>query len=472
MIPPIKLIYPNVPVNDILSLYESLTDKILIRDANMTGVNMSIIVNKEIPRSEAIKVIEATLLLNGYSLVPDAGNRVKVINSAAGGKNPRSEGVPLYANPAALPEGNEVVSYFMQLRFLAASDALTIFQQHVVLHPGYGSIIAVPNAQAIVITENASLIRELINLEELIDVPPARVISEFITLRRADAERVADTISKMIDAEKTDKQKRDASPAAPAQGAAGNPAPAPAPGGGPGSELYENDLVAGSAQLIPDARTNRILVITRPINFPYIKGLIEEFDEVVGSGAPLERPLKYVSASEVLPVLADLLVENDGTGGAGGRGQSAGQTGAAPKNPAQPSQTNSNYSGSNASGGGGGTGVDSHPDILSEPEDTGPTSVLVGKTHLIADNKANSILVIGPPESQEKVRAILDDLDKRPPQLYLSTVIGQLQLMNNNETGVDYLKLFKSAGSLSGNNNGLAGQPSLTRQPRSSPRSR
>ena len=454
--PMVDLIYPNVPVTDILSFYETLTDKILIRDANMTGVNMSIIVNKKIRKSEAIRVIEATLLLNGYSLVPDSGNRVKVINSSAGGKNPRSEGVPLYANAAALPTGNEVVSYFMQLRFLASADALTIFQQHVVLHPGYGSIISVPNAQALVITENVSLIRQLINLVELIDVPPARVISEFITLKRADAERVAETITKMIDAEKSDKQKRDVAPGAPAasgQASAAGGSPPPAAGGA-GNELFENDLVAGSAQLIPDARTNRILVITRPVNFPYIKNLIEEFDEVVGSSAPLERPLKYVSASEVLPVLADLLLENDGTGGAGGRQGQTGQTAPAPKNTSQSSQNNSS---NNGSGLGGGSGVDSHPDILSEPEDTGPTSLIFLITHLIAYYKYNSMIVIGPPDRQEKVRSILNELDKRPPQVYLSTVIGQLTLTNNREFGIDYLKLFQSPGGTSGNNNGLAG---------------
>src|SRR5271156_5478302 len=60
--PPVDhFIYPNTPVTDILSIYETMTGKILIRDANMTGANISIIVNKKIPRSEAIKVIEATL---------------------------------------------------------------------------------------------------------------------------------------------------------------------------------------------------------------------------------------------------------------------------------------------------------------------------------------------------------------------------------------------------------------------------
>lgn len=211
--------YPNNPVGDILSLYEKLTDKTLIRDASLSASpNLSLIATKKMSRGEAIHFIEASLLLNGYSLVPDGGDRLKIIFTAPTAKNPRSEGVPIYDNASAIPGGNQVVSYFMQLRFMASSDALAIFQQHVVLH-SYGQIIEVPNAQAIVITENASLIRELISLQELVDVPPAKVVSEFITLKRADAERVAETITKLIEAEKSDRQRHGAA------NVAANPAP-------------------------------------------------------------------------------------------------------------------------------------------------------------------------------------------------------------------------------------------------------
>ncbi|MGB8354681.1 MAG: secretin N-terminal domain-containing protein, partial [Chthoniobacteraceae bacterium] len=436
----ITLQYPNNPVGDILAIYEKLTGKILVRDANLTGPNLNIVAAQPMPKSEAIRLIEAALLLNGYSLIPDSDNHVKVIN-AAGGKNPRSEGLPLYANSSAIPQDNQVISYFMPFRFLASVDAKSIFQQHVVLHP-YGSITEVPNAQALVITENASLIRQLVNLQDLIDVPPARVISEFVTLQRADAERVADVITKLIESQRNEKQKHSQGQNVPAP--SGQPASPGTPPGQPvaaNNDLFENDLVAGSVQLVPDARTNRILVITRPSNFRYIKNLIEEFDKVVGLSAPLERPLKYISAAEVLPVLADLLTENQSSQ----NGAAGSQTAAQQTRPTQnSSQNNAGNNGGSSSQTGGGN---SHPDVLSEPDgDTGPTSLIVGKTRLIADNKANSILVIGPPESQEKVRTILDKLDKRPPQVYLSTVIGQLKLTKNNEFGVDYMKLFQNAG--------------------------
>lgn len=52
-------------------------------------------------------------------------------------------------------------------------------------------------------------------------------------------------------------------------------------------------------------------------------------------------------------------------------------------------------------------------DVLSEPgEEQAAESLIVGKTKLIADNRANSILVIGQPEAKDKVKAILTKLDK------------------------------------------------------------
>jgi len=66
----------------------------------------------------------------------------------------------------------------------------------------------------------------------------------------------------------------------------------------------------------------------------------------------------------------------------------------------------------------------------------------VGKTRLIADNRANAVLVIGQPEARDKVKAILDKLDKRPMQVYLSTVIGDLTVTNNDEFAVNILQKY------------------------------
>src|SRR5690606_9019664 len=137
--------------------------------------------------------------------------------------------------------------------------------------------------------------------------------------------------------------------------------------------MNERSLVAGDVELVADARTNRILVITRPINFDYIKGLIEAFDNAVTLTAPLERPLKYVMASDVLPVLEPLLLEN--------KDSQTGQTGQANRPPGQ-QQTRQQQASSNDSR----TNTER---TLSENQDTAPEAIMVGKTRLIADKQAN-----------------------------------------------------------------------------------
>src|SRR5260370_12490612 len=106
-------------------------------------------------------------------------------------------------------------------------------------------------------------------------------------------------------------------------------------------------------------------------------------------------------------------------------------------------QSGSNYGGYNRVGWQAGS-VGAGQDLLKEPHGQLCTqSVIRGKTRIIPDAKDNKIIVIGPPESIQKVRTILDRLDRRPQQVYLSTVIGQLSLTNENDFGVDFTQTYK-----------------------------
>ena len=116
--------FPNNPVSDFLVVYEKLKGVTLIKDASLLGggANLSLTLNQPVTKAEAIRLLESTLLLNGYVFIALDKNAVKVINTA-GGKNPRSEGVFLFTNESELPEGEVVASYVMPLTHLAATLA-------------------------------------------------------------------------------------------------------------------------------------------------------------------------------------------------------------------------------------------------------------------------------------------------------------------------------------------------------------
>jgi len=429
--PTVRLTFPNTSVNEILSLYEVLTDKRLVRDSMLAqGQPLTIVVPGEVPRSEAIRLIEASLLLNGYSFVPVDDKTVKILGPS---KFPRAEGIPIFSTPYMLPATDQVVSYFMKLSYLSPQEAAQLFQTFVSPPKPYTSFTPVPNVQAVLITENVPIIQQLIALQAMVDVPPAQVMTEFVDLKRADAEKVVELLQTLLEERKE---------------GAGTPGQPGAPGGAPQVDAqgqviqaslggvaagqFESNLVIGETQIVADPRTNRILVVTRPINFPYIRQLIEQLDAPVPLDSVLERPLQFVAAGDVLPVLQDLLSEGEEGGAGGGRGR-AGADGASVESGSNFGQGMGSDSGAAAAAG------TSRPDRIKEPTaDVAPESVIVGNTKIIADKSANSIIAIGPPDSRQKVAQLLDMLDVRPRQVYIAAVIGELSLSDEMEFGFNY----------------------------------
>jgi len=437
MVLPDTIQFPNNPVSDFLVVYEKLKGVTLIKDASLLGggANLSLTLNQPVTKAEAIRLIESTLLLNGYVFISLDKNAVKVINTA-GGKNPRSEGVFLFTNESDLPEGEVVASYVMPLTHLAAADAVPIFEQFITLHP-YGSLVPVPVANQVLITENATLIRRLIQVRDLIDTPAPERKTDFIQLVQANADRVVELITQILE-KREEKSGGSTAKAATGQAAQpGIPGLPSAAGGSAGVTISGSKSgFAGDIQLIADTRTNRILVIASPFDFAGISSLIKQFDIAVDLSDPYEQALNYVAATDMLPILADMLAEEGdeagggGTGGSNSTGSVSGGIGAG-----KPVTGTSGGSSTSTSG--------KTADVLSEPgQEQAAESLVVGKTKLIADNRANSILVIGQPEARDKVKAILSKLDKKPMQVYLATVIGQLQVSNDDEFAVNILQKY------------------------------
>lgn len=75
----------NNPVSDVLAVYEQLTGKQVIKEANIPNATIQINVTEPVTREAAAELIEASLLLNGFVIVPGSGNSVKVVSIAGGG---------------------------------------------------------------------------------------------------------------------------------------------------------------------------------------------------------------------------------------------------------------------------------------------------------------------------------------------------------------------------------------------------
>jgi general secretion pathway protein D len=121
---------------------------------------------------------------------------------------------------------------------------------------------------------------------------------------------------------------------------------------------------------------------------------------------------------------------------AGAGGAAGPQAGPTPQRTASPTATNQYNVGQ--TGTASGTSLNISEELSTQPVDTAPKAVLVGNAKIIADQRANTIIVLGSREVVVKIEKILDEMDVKAPQVALATVIGELTLNQDEEFGVNY----------------------------------
>ncbi|MGK0187590.1 MAG: general secretion pathway protein D [Verrucomicrobiales bacterium] len=425
----VSLQFPNNPVSDILGIYELLTGKTLVKDIDIFDLDeISLITAHPVSRERAISLIESSLLSNGYILIDDAtNNSVRVLPPTA----PQArvtQSMPVYRSPEELPNNKMVAMYFMELKHMDPMEAGTVMANHVGLNT-FGRITPVQNPRGLIITESADTIRQLINFKEVIDRAEVKDQrnTHYVDLKHAESTIVAQIIqatftsrpSKAAIVEETIMEGRDSD--------AERFRPAPPP------------------QVVADDRLNRLMIVANDADYSDILAMIERFDQPTKLPETLERPLKYVFVDEVLPVIAEVLQDSGvgtsalpGGGSVTVRQQPRASTPASTLTGTVRRGVQVRENAGTVPGGGG-----RQDQLISPLENTAPVSVKIGKTQIIADLMANKLIAMGPRESLDKIDDLLDRLDRKPPQAYLATVIGQLTLTDGIEVGVDYFRQFK-----------------------------
>lgn len=455
--------YPTLNGTELAALYRSFTGKRIIVVAAASAAEFSFVqdASKEDPLTyaQAAKLLRKAANLEGFVFVQDAEDpKLEILDV----KRPQGDGYDVYNEASELPEGDKVISYVMTFKHIKPETAAQAFTQIIGQFGTYGSIA--PMNGSVIITENTSLIRRLIKLKAEIDKPDDQIATRFISVKYADVTELSTTLNELLNSQQQAQRSTSVQ-------RAGSPAPAPVPGA---PQPATNVAIAGGAattvdtpvQIVPEPRTNRVFAMGRPVDILFVEGLVREFDIETSEKTFLRRKLRFLAVADFLPVAENALTRAfTGTGeGAAGGGAATGQPGQSQsgRNSSTSSRTsgsrtsgsssrNSSFGntsmGNNSFGGGGqssfgGGGGMSGGTSLGDPNiSTAPESRLVGRTLLVADNITNSIVVQGPPSGLEIVERLLDQIDVKADQVMISTVIGQLNLTDNMEYGMDYLFL-------------------------------
>jgi type II secretion system protein D len=461
--------FPNSPINEVLEAYQQLTGKRIIRDPRLENASVTIETSGELPKDEAIEFIEKSLLLSGYAIVPSGENMIKVL-AVEQGKIPSSEGVEMILDAAKLPKSDKVVSFVLPLEYLKSDEAAQAFSQIIPPH-AYGKMVAVPNSRALVITENSNTIRSYIELTKQVDVPPSETTHKSIHLERADAEETAQILSAMLGLDQASGSKSSSPKASnPVAQQQQRPpgSPPPVAGAQAVNAVYSTSGGNATAEATPPKitaipRTNALLVIARPVDIAYIESIVAELDAESTSRSFISRTLKFMDPVDFVNIAKDALLrgvsDKSGSGSALQGNQTTTTT--TPTGSNQSSRGGFGQSGfgggsnggfGSSLGGGGGSGFDSGSS-LQEENMPKPQSMLIGKTLVIVDSPNQTFYASGPPEQLRILTELVDQIDKRPQQILLSAVVGELTLGDDFKFGLDWIRTLEKVG----NDNFLGG---------------
>ena len=476
--------FVDAPINDVIFKYEEITNRHVIRDTNLQGT-VSITKNPAVPMTaeEAADFIKASLMIQGFVIQPYKGNIDKIIQL---NKPPLIEGpfsgAPIYTREEDLPNDDIPVNFVIILKHLPVADAATVLQNAAPTH-AWTKYVGVPSANALVVQETVSTIRTILRLIKGIDLPPVKMVHEWVPLERASAEDVEQILSTILQAQSQGKSGQSSGfrSVAPGQAAAALGGQGAVPGGGgvvmptgsAGGAAATGVMPDGNSVLVKsDPRTNRVFVHGPKEHVDYLKLLIHEFDEPSRVKNLLTQQLRYVPVNDFFQIAVTSLetsgagVAGQGSAGAAGGGATSGggasRTGSVSGGSGFSSRGGSSSSGFGGGGfggggfggggfgggglgggglGGGGLGGRTGgggglSGSVTEP----PRAQTVGKTLLISDPRTNSLIVSGPPDSIQRVSELIQEMDRRPLQVHINAVVAQVGVDDNMQTGVDYLR--------------------------------
>ncbi len=356
----------DTEIREIIKQISKATGKNFLIDDKVRG-KVTILSEKKMTTDEAYQAFLSALEVLGFTVVTGPGDLIKIIPLKDAMVNP----LPIYKDDS--PFTDSFITRLIPLKNVSALDIASAVKP---LISKEGNLFAYPATNTLIVTDSGTNIDRLLKIIKEMDTQGPEQQMDMVPVKNASAKDVADKIQKLyIDQ----------------QGGAKRPA------GKPG-ELEDIPFIS---KVIPDDRTNSVIVLGAKRAIPKIRELIAKLDKPLdgAQGKVHVHYLKHAEAKKMAEVLSTL------TGGSGGA--KAGAPGAP---------------GSAAPKAGGGAPV------VAEFE---------GGIKVAADESTNSLIITSTQKDYETlVGEVVNKLDIPRRQVYVEVVIMELTVDKDRNIGV------------------------------------
>ncbi|MEO8604858.1 MAG: secretin N-terminal domain-containing protein, partial [bacterium] len=305
----ITMNFQDIDLDALVKFISEITGRNFILDDRVKG-KVTIISPGKISVDEAYAVFNSVLQVKGFTTVP-SGAVIKVLPA----QEAKSSTVETFFAGKHASEGDEFVTKLIPLDNVDVNNMLGIIQP---LVSANGLLAGYTATNTMIIIDSGSNIDRISDILHALDVKDRDRGIEVVRLNYAFATEIAATLAQVLEDTSAPSQVAAGVPARPgAPGAPRRPGVPGAPAAGAGAPVT-GGTGATSYKIIPDERTNALILVAGPLEMRKIRDLIVRLDVPLpfGTGRTHVYYLKYANVFEIVPVLSDLV----GGGGAGGLG--------------------------------------------------------------------------------------------------------------------------------------------------------
>src|SRR5579875_599964 len=292
----ITMNFQDVDISVLAKFISQITGKNFVLDDSVRG-KVSIVSPTKVTPEQAYSIFKSVLQLKGFTTV-GAGPVIKIVPS----RDSRGSAPLTTSQQPAISSSDAYVTRMIKLRNIDSSSLVNVIQPMISRD---GLVAAFPETNTLIITDDAWNVQRLLGIIGSLDAQGIQQSVAVIPLKLAYADDLAPKIEQIM----SERANRASSGyGRPAMGVVAPSAQAP-------SRIFK---------IVPDERTNSLVVLAGPLQMKQIKDLVAKLD--IHSPTATSRVhvyyLKYAQALEMVAVLNGLL-----GGGGEGPGQLSPQTG-------------------------------------------------------------------------------------------------------------------------------------------------
>ena len=191
MLHPHELHFQAAKLESVLTVYTSLVKRNILRAGQLPDASITFDNVTDLTYDEAVEALNSVLGMNGITVIPIGDKFVKVVPTAQANQ----EGAPLtdITNSADLPDLGGYVTHVVQLKYTKPSDVATALAPFAKVQ---GSILPLDSNGILIIRDFTENVKRMLEMIEQIDVAvPSEFVSEVIPIKYALATDIASALN-------------------------------------------------------------------------------------------------------------------------------------------------------------------------------------------------------------------------------------------------------------------------------------